>query len=141
MGRANERSKIMTKPKQDPQTTRPEPALPAPPAQGTTKAEFDRVLQQGTGDPNVPGSAAVSINAAGTPGGGTEVGGLGGTNIGDSAPENADLEAAAGSGVYDTDQQDNPDKELSFGPVAVENPGDERTPLPGLAPGGSHRGD
>src|SRR5262249_51242717 len=31
-------------------------------------------------------------DAAGTPGGGTEVGGLAGTNVGDGAPENAHLE-------------------------------------------------
>jgi RNA polymerase-binding transcription factor DksA len=41
------------------------------------------------------------VHAAGTAGGGTAVGGLAGTNLGDGAPSEADLEAAAGSGNFD----------------------------------------
>jgi RNA polymerase-binding transcription factor DksA len=41
-------------------------------------------------------------HAAGTAGGGTAVGGLAGTNVGRGDPDNADLEAALGSGSYDT---------------------------------------
>jgi RNA polymerase-binding transcription factor DksA len=40
-------------------------------------------------------------HAAGTPGGGTAVGGLAGTNIGAGAPEDAALEDAMGSGTFD----------------------------------------
>lgn len=41
------------------------------------------------------------LHAAGTPGGGTAVGGLAGTNIGEGDPANAVLEDAMGSGNYD----------------------------------------
>ena len=40
-------------------------------------------------------------HASGTPGGGTSVGGLAGTNIGDAAPGNADIDDALGSGSFD----------------------------------------
>jgi RNA polymerase-binding transcription factor DksA len=40
-------------------------------------------------------------HAAGTPGGGTAVGGLAGTNIGAGEPEQADLEGAMGNGTFD----------------------------------------
>lgn len=40
-------------------------------------------------------------HAVGTPGGGTAVGGLAGTNIGAGEPEGADLEGAMGSGTFD----------------------------------------
>lgn len=42
-------------------------------------------------------------HAIGTPGGGTGVGGLAGTNIGSGDPDNADLERAMGSGSYDVE--------------------------------------
>lgn len=44
---------------------------------------------------------ADDTHAAGTPGGGTAVGGLAGTNIGSGAPDGADLENAMGSGAFD----------------------------------------
>jgi len=40
-------------------------------------------------------------HAAGTPGGGTAVGGLAGTNVDDGDPDNESLEAAMGSGNFD----------------------------------------
>jgi len=40
-------------------------------------------------------------HAAGTPGGGTSVGGLAGTNVGGGSPEGADLDEAMGSGTFD----------------------------------------
>lgn len=43
------------------------------------------------------------IHAVGTPGGGTAVGGLAGTNIGRGDPAEADLEEAMGSGNYDVE--------------------------------------
>src|SRR5258708_114658 len=45
-------------------------------------------------------------HAAGTPGGGTAVGGLAGTNVNEGSPNNADLEDALGSGVHDTAGED-----------------------------------
>ncbi|HEY8504327.1 MAG TPA: hypothetical protein VIL46_07070 [Gemmataceae bacterium] len=44
-------------------------------------------------------------HAAGTPGGGSEAGGLAGTNIGSGDPDSADLEEIAGSGVAEEEQQ------------------------------------
>lgn len=49
------------------------------------------------------GCAGGGIHAAGTPGGGSAVGGLAGTNVGDGSPDEADLEAAAGSGNFDVE--------------------------------------
>jgi RNA polymerase-binding transcription factor DksA len=40
-------------------------------------------------------------HAAGTPGGGTSLGGLAGTNVGGGSPEGADLDEAMGSGTFD----------------------------------------
>lgn len=51
------------------------------------------------------GGAPNDIHAAGTPGGGTEVGGLAGTTIGSGAPDGANLEqAAAGADVEPDDE-------------------------------------
>lgn len=47
------------------------------------------------------GSAGGDIHAAGSPLGGSAIGGLGGTNFGDGDPDNADIDAAAGSGSFD----------------------------------------
>lgn len=41
------------------------------------------------------------VHAAGTPGGGTAVGGLAGTTVGSGGPDGADLEEAMGSGAFD----------------------------------------
>lgn len=53
------------------------------------------------GPPVEEGRCGDDPHAAGTPGGGTAVGGLAGTNIGAGDPENADLESAMGSGNFD----------------------------------------
>jgi hypothetical protein len=66
---------------------RPEPIPP-----GATKRASDHDLRPG----EEPEPDHFGIDAAGTPGGGTEVGGLAGTNVGDGAPENADLERYMG---------------------------------------------
>ena len=50
------------------------------------------------------GEGAADIHAAGTPGGGSAYGGLGGTNIGDGDPDNANLEGAMGSGVRENEE-------------------------------------
>jgi RNA polymerase-binding transcription factor DksA len=54
-------------------------------------------------------------HAAGTPGGGTAVGGLAGTNIGGGDPVNADLESMMGSGV-EADREDDRNPEAYAGP-------------------------
>ncbi len=54
-------------------------------------------------------------DAAGTPGGGTAAGGLAGTNIDDGSPENCDLDDALGSGLYDTEGEDDEDFEQERG--------------------------
>src|SRR4051794_21492842 len=46
------------------------------------------------------------IHAAGTAGGGTAIGGLAGTNIGEGDPDDGDLEEAMGSGNYDQALED-----------------------------------
>jgi DnaK suppressor protein len=66
-----------------------------------------------------PGDHA-DIHAAGTAGGGTAIGGLAGTNIGEGDPASADLENAMGSGNFD---------------VALEAEQDDATPYSGPAGG------
>jgi hypothetical protein len=79
------------------------------------------------------------VHAAGTPGGGTAVGGLAGTNVGDGSPENADLENALGAGIHD-DSGEGEDEapEAYAGPAGGAVGG---TPAEGRASGGNvHRG-
>jgi RNA polymerase-binding transcription factor DksA len=59
-------------------------------------------------------SRSSDIHAAGTPGGGTSVGGLAGTNIGTGEPDTQTLENAMGSGNFDVeaDQSDENKEEL-----------------------------
>ncbi len=84
--------------KRDPQTPprRPEPIPP-----GATKRASDHDLRPG----EPPSAMSSDEEAIGTPGGGTEVGGLAGTNVGDGAPVNADLERAM-SGLEDPEAED-----------------------------------
>jgi RNA polymerase-binding transcription factor DksA len=63
-------------------------------------------LRAGGPPPGAPGgpekeSVVRDSHAAGTPGGGTAIGGLAGTNIGTGEPEGDDLEEAFGSGTFD----------------------------------------
>jgi hypothetical protein len=69
-------------------------------------------------DAQLPRNAASDLgdpHAAGTPGGGTEVGGLAGTNVGDGAPENADLERAFGDPRGD---EPLPDPDTPYGGIS-----------------------
>ncbi len=91
--------------------------------------------------------------AAGTPGGGSSVGGLAGTNVGDGDPDNADLERALGSGIHDNaqdaEEEDDLPLDLPLGgpsggavggtPAGLRASGDNIHK--GIAPGGDHRGD
>jgi hypothetical protein len=89
------------------------------------------------------------ITAAGTPGGGSSFGGLGGTNIGEGDPSNADLEDAMGDGEFDDEggRQDvsGPPYAGHAGGAVGGTPAEGRATggniHGGLAPGGAHRGD
>ena len=76
---------------QDEQALAPEGAFPADEPIPFTDLESAEADEGGTED----------VHAAGTAGGGTAVGGLAGTNIGEGDPEDVDLENATGSGNFD----------------------------------------
>lgn len=63
-----------------------------------------------------PEEDKADVHAAGTAGGGTAVGGLAGTNIGDGAPTGAGLEDAMGSGHFDAEEADDEDTTAFAGP-------------------------
>lgn len=67
-----------------------------------------------------PRTRETDIHAAGTAGGGTAVGGLAGTNLGEGDPDDGNLEEALGSGNYD---------------VALEAEDSETTPYAGHSGG------
>ncbi|MBO0697795.1 MAG: TraR/DksA C4-type zinc finger protein [Zavarzinella sp.] len=56
------------------------------------------------------------VHAAGTAGGGTAVGGLAGTNIGEGGPADAGLEEAMGTGNFDVEANADQDDEAYAGP-------------------------
>lgn len=100
-----------------------------------------------TDPPGPPGSGAGDIHAAGAGGGGSAVGGLAGVNVGDGSPENADIDAAAGSGNFDIIDDAGDDQAyagMSGGAVGGTPAGKRarggRTGG-GIVPGGVHRGD
>src|SRR5262245_34203988 len=114
---------------------RPEPVPP-----GATRRASDHDLRPGeAAPPNPPDEEAV-----GTPGGGTEVGGLAGTNVGDGSPENADLERAMASGDEPEEADEGPPYAGPAGGAVGGTPAQGRASGGhtghGLAPGG-HRGD
>jgi len=59
------------------------------------------------------GGLAGDVHAAGTAGGGTAVGGLAGTNIGEGDPADADLEDAMGSGNFDVELEEEDDDQTT----------------------------
>src|SRR5262249_48753082 len=74
---------------------------------GTTDEAAERLSRPGGPRP----TPLDDRDAAGTPGGGSEFGGLAGTNIGDGDPDNADLEDTAGGGdnlVQEEDEESTP---------------------------------
>jgi hypothetical protein len=88
-------------------------------------------------------------HAAGEPGGGSAVGGLGGTNAGEGDPDDADLHDRLGSGI---DDQDGPFEEGGGPPYGGPSggavggsPAEGRSSggrtHHGIRPGGVHRGD
>ena len=60
------------------------------------------------------GGAPGDVHAAGTPGGGTAVGGLAGTNVGSGAPRDVRLEEAMGRGNADDDEAADEDQPEAF---------------------------
>src|SRR5207245_599391 len=122
--------KTMARLKKRDRDNTPSPKDRVPP--GATRKAFDREdLGGGT-----PGSPLGDRHAAGTPGGGTERGGLGGSNIDDGSPENADLDEVMGTGVTDDDSEEQgpPYAGISGGAVGG-------TPAQGRTSGGRvHRG-
>ena len=86
--------------------------------------------------------------AVGTPGGGTASGGLGGTNVGEGEPDNADLEAEMGSGLAEAEEDEADEAAAYGGPsggAVGGSPAEGRARgghvRGGIAPGGTHRGD
>src|SRR5438105_2296974 len=131
---------MMAKRKQS--KNRPEaPKGPVPP--GATRKAFER--EDCGGGP--PGSPLGDRHAAGTPAGGTEIGGLGGTNIGEGSPDDVDLERPMGTGVEGEDdiEEHGPPYAGPSGGAVGGTPAESRssggTIHRGLAPEGSHRGD
>jgi hypothetical protein len=119
----------------------PQPAPPPIPPGATTKAS-DRDVRPGGPPPSDLGSH----HAAGTPGGGTEVGGLGGTNVDEGSPRNADLEETMGTGTHAPEAEDadsgygGPSGGAVGGSPAGKRSAGGRTHR-GIKPGGVHRGD
>lgn len=62
-----------------------------------------------------PPEEKADVHAAGTAGGGTAVGGLAGTTIGEGAPSGAGLEDAMGSGKFDAEEADAEDNDAYSG--------------------------
>jgi len=73
---------------------------PVPP--GATKAASDHDLRPG----ETPDRLPAGESAVGTPGGGTEVGGLAGTNIDNGDPVSTDIDRAMGSDARGEDSED-----------------------------------
>ncbi|MFL5245576.1 MAG: hypothetical protein ACJ8FY_26065 [Gemmataceae bacterium] len=124
------------KPKTDKKTNRPKPVPP-----GATKQRSDADLR-----PGEPASPVGDRHAAGTPAGGTEVGGLAGTNIDEGSPRNADLEQAMATGSEAPEAaEDQPPYAGQSGGAVGGTPAEGRAAggniKHGLSPGGVHRGD
>jgi hypothetical protein len=95
--------------------------------------------------PGEPPSDLGDRHAAGTPAGGTEVGGLGGTNVGEGEPENADLEGAMAGDLEPEAADGGPPYGGVAGGAVGGSPAEGRSSggrtHRGISPGGVHRGD
>src|SRR6516225_4088490 len=69
---------------------------------GATQRASDRSARPG----GPPPTELDDRHAAGTPAGGTEVGGLAGSNEGDGSPEDVDLATAAATGAHPPEAED-----------------------------------
>jgi len=113
---------------------------PLPP--GATKAASDHDLRPG----EPPDRTPAGEEAVGTPGGGTEVGGLAGTNIDDGDPDNANLDKAMGSNARGEDSEEGgpPYAGHSGGAVGgaiAQGRSSGGHQHHGIAPGGGSHGD
>jgi hypothetical protein len=117
------------------------PVRPEPIPPGATRRASDHDLRPGEEPPPHPPDE----EAAGTPGGGTEVGGLAGTNVDEGAPENADLERIMGRGDVAEEAEGEPPYAGPSGGAVGGTPAEGRASGGhtgrGLAPGGRHHGD
>ena len=109
---------------------------------GATRRASDRTARPG-------GPAATPLDdrfGAGTPAGGTEVGGLGGSNEGDGSPQDVDLTTAAATGTHAPEAEDGgPPYAGPAGGAVGGTPAEDRSSGGrtgrGLRPEGLHRGD
>ena len=122
-----------------------DPSKPGDIPPGATTRASDRDERPDGKPPHTP---AGDRHAAGTPAGGSAVGGLGGTNIDEGSPQNDDLEKHEGSGVEDTvpdEQNGGPPYGGPSGGAVGGTPAGGRSrggrTHGGLRPGGVHRGD
>ncbi|HEX3869753.1 MAG TPA: hypothetical protein VHV77_04925 [Pirellulales bacterium] len=74
------------------------------PTEITNMLDEDGVLIQSPGETGRNHNGTHDTHASGTPGGGTSAGGLAGTNVGDAAPGNADIEDALGDPTLDEER-------------------------------------
>jgi hypothetical protein len=117
--------------------TRPEPTPP-----GATRRAADHDLRPG----EPPSPDPYDETAAGTPGGGSELGGLAGTNEGDGAPDDPRLNDVLGRGDLAPEAEgEAPPFSGPSGGAVGGTPAEGRASGGhmdhGLAPGGGHRGD
>ena len=117
------------------QQARPEPIPP-----GATRRASEHDLR-----PGEPPSPLGDPTAAGTPLGGTEFGGLGGSNAGDGSPDEGELEQAMGSGIHPPEAEGNAPCGGPSGGAVGGTPAQGRASggriHGGLSPGESERGD
>ena len=99
---------------------------------GATKAASDRDERPG----GIRHTPLDDRHGAGTPAGGTEVGGMAGTPIDEGAPTNADLSAAGATGAEDADRRD----EENQGYAGHAGGAVGGTPAGGRASGGNVQG-
>ncbi len=113
---------------------------PVPP--GATKAASDHDLRPG----ETPDRTPSGEEAVGTPGGGTEVGGLAGTNIDDGDPAGANLDRAMGSDARGEDSEEGGPPYAGHaggaaGGAIAQGRASGGHQRHGIAPGGRHHGD
>lgn len=110
---------------------------------GATRRASDRTARPG----GIDATPLDDRHAAGTPGGGTEVGGLGGTNLPDGSPEDLDLATPMATGAHPPEaDEDEPPYSGASGGAVGGTPAEGRAKggrgaMGGLRPGGGNRGD
>lgn len=121
------------------------PHKPQPIPPGATRKAMEEIPLPGNGPPP---SDLGDPHASGTPGGGTEIGGLAGTNIGEGDPDVPELDETMGSGVNPINEEEDEQEDAYGGPsggAVGGTPAEGRSSgghvHGGIAPGGSHRGD